>query len=234
MRIYKQLATVLIVPLLTACAATKQGAVPEDTGFLRAPDLLKPGKPGQAEQVYFKPGVDWSSYNKVLLHPVTVWRGKESQMTGVTAAQAQHMADYFYQLIHTALAKDFQMVTSPEPNTLRIKVAIIKLKESDIAMETVSTVVPQARLITSLASAGSGKPPSFVGQGSVQANVIDAETNELLSEGSDARVGGQSLSSVSINSWTDVENIMAFWVARTTYNLCKARKGTDCVAPKEN
>ncbi len=231
---YKQLATVLAVLMLTACAATKEGNVPEDTGFLRAPDLLKPGKPGQAEQVYVKPGVDWSSYTKVLLDPVTVWRGKESQMKGVTPTQAQHMADYFYQLIHTALAKDYQMVTSPEANTLRISVAIIKLKESDVAMETVSTVVPQARLISSLASAGSGKPPSFVGQASVQANVVDAETNELLGEGSDARVGGQSLNSVSMNSWTDVENIMTFWVARTTYNLCKSRKRTDCVAPREN
>ena len=47
---YKQLATVLAVLMLTACAATKEGNVPEDTGFLRAPDLLKPGKPGQAGQ----------------------------------------------------------------------------------------------------------------------------------------------------------------------------------------
>jgi hypothetical protein len=231
MKACRQLLTVVMITLLTACAATKQGAVPEDTGFLRSPELLKPGKPGQAERVYFKPGVDWSSYDKVLLDPVTLWRGRESQMTGVTPAQAQHMADYFYQLIHAGLAKDFQMVTSPQPNTLRISVAIIKLKEADVAMETVSTVVPQARLISSLASAGSGKPPSFVGQASVQVKVVDAETNELLGEGSDARVGGQSLSSVSMDSWTDVENIMKFWVARTTYNLCKARKGTDCVAP---
>lgn len=48
---YKQLTTVLVVMLLTACAATKGDAVSENTGFLRAPDLLKPGKPGQAEQV---------------------------------------------------------------------------------------------------------------------------------------------------------------------------------------
>lgn len=134
MRNYKQLTTVLMVLLLTACATTKQGVVPEDTGFLRAPDLLKPGKPGQAEQVYIKSGVDWSSYNKVLLNPVTVWHGKESQMKGVTPAQAQQMADYFYRLIYTVLAKDYQMVTMPELNTLRISVAIITLKEADVAM----------------------------------------------------------------------------------------------------
>jgi len=229
----KSIFVILTVMLLGACATTKEGEVLGHTGFLRAPQLLAAGKPGQAQQVYIKTEVDWASYDKVLLDPVTLWRGKESQMKGVTATQSQQMADYFYSLIHAALAKDYQMVSSPAPHTLRIRVAIIKLKEADVAMETVSTVVPQARLINTLVHAGSDKPPSFVGQASVQANIVDAETNELLGEGADARVGGQSLSSVSLNSWTDVENIMKFWVARTTYNLCNARKGTDCVAPAD-
>lgn len=231
MRHMTNMLLLLIVTGLTACATTKEGQVPEHTGFLRAPGLLKPGKPGQAQQRYVKPGVDWAAYDKVLLDPVTLWRGNESQMKGIPPADAQRMANYFYKLIYQALEKDYQMVTAPAPDTLRITVAIIKLKEAKVAMETVSTVIPQARLISSLASAGSGKAPSFVGQASVQVNVVDAETNTLLSEGADARVGGQSLNSVSMNSWTDVENIMKFWVARTTYNLCEARKGNDCVAP---
>ena len=226
----KSIFIILTVMLLGACATTKEGEVLGHTGFLRAPQLLAAGKPGQAQQVYIKPDVDWASYDKVLLDPVTLWGGKESQFKGVTPAEAQKMADYFFSLIHTALAKDYQMVTSPEPHTLRVTVAIIKLKEEDVAMETVSTVIPQARLLTSLANAGS-KSPAFVGQASIQANIVDAETNVLLAEGADARVGGYTLSSVSLNSWTDVENIMKFWVTRTTYNLCNARKGTDCVAP---
>ena len=226
----KSIFVILTAMLLGACATTKEGEVLGHTGFLRAPQLLAAGKPGQAQQVYIKPDVDWASYDKVLLDPVTLWRGKESQLKGVTPADAQKMADYFFSLIHEALAKDYQMVTSPEPHTLRVTVAIIKLKEADVAMETMSTVIPQARLLTSLANAGS-KSPAFVGQASIQANIVDAETNVLLAEGADARVGGYTLSSVSLNSWTDVENIMKFWVTRTTYNLCNARKGTDCVAP---
>ena len=226
----KSVFVLLTIALLGACATTKEGNVPEHTGFLRAPQLMTAGKPGQAQQVYFKPDVDWATYDKVLLDPVTVWRGKESQFKGVKPADAQKMADYFFSLIHTALKKDYQMVTSPEPNTLRVSVAIIKLKEADVAMETVSTIVPQARLLTSLTNADS-KSPAFVGQASIQANIVDAETNALLAEGADARVGGYTLSSVSLNSWTDVENIMKLWVARSTYNLCNARKGTDCVAP---
>jgi hypothetical protein len=100
-------------------------------------------------------------------------------------------------------------------------------------METVSTVVPQVCLISLIVHAGSDKPPAFVGQASIQANIVDAETNALLAEGADARVGGYTLSSVSLNSWTDVENIMKLWVARSTYNLCNAHKGTDCVAPTD-
>ena len=86
------------------------------------------------------------------------------------------------------------------------------------------------RIGLTIDNAGS-KSPAFVGQASIQANIVDAETNALLAEGADVRVGGYTLSSVSLNSWTDVENIMKFWVTRTTYNLCNARKDTDCVAP---
>ena len=155
MIVLKSIVIILTIMLLGACATTKEGKAPEHTGFLRAPQLMTAGKPGQAQQVYFKPDVDWAKYDKVQLYPVTVWRGKESQFKGVKPADAQKMADYFFSLIHTALAKDYQMVTSPQPNTLRVSAAIIKLKEADVAIETVSTVVPQARLLTSLANFGS-------------------------------------------------------------------------------
>lgn len=216
---------------LGACMSTKQGKAPDSSGFLPDYSLLHPGSEGQAEKVYIKPDVDWARYNKVLLDPVTLWRGKDSRFKGVSATDAQKMADYFYQLIYTSLEKDFKMVKSPEPGTLRISVALVKLKEADVTMETISTVVPQARLLTSLSDAASGSP-SFVGSASVEAKIVDAASGVLLAEGADTRVGGRALNSVDLDSWSDVENVMKFWVERSSYNLCKAQKRTDCIAPE--
>ena len=55
----------LAIKFLTACTTIKKGKVPGHTGFLISPQLLTSGKPGQAQWIYFKPGVDWVSYVKV-------------------------------------------------------------------------------------------------------------------------------------------------------------------------
>ena len=93
--------TVTIVIMLTACTSTREGEMPGQTGFLRAPELLKTEKSQQAQKIYIKPDVDWASYDKILLNPVTIWRGKESQMNGVSSADAQHIANYLYKQLHT-------------------------------------------------------------------------------------------------------------------------------------
>jgi len=232
MYLIKSMLIVFVVTLLAACATAREGEDLGQTGFLRAPQLLTAGGPGQAQQVYVKPDVDWASYDKILLNPITIWRGEESQLEGVTPAESQLMANYFYSQLYTELAKDYQMVTHPEPNTLRISVAIIKLKEANIAMETISTVSPMAHVVASITAANS-KSPAFVGQASVQANIVDAETNTLLAEGADARVGNYTLSSLSVDSWADVENIMNYWVAHAAYVLCTARHASNCVLPSD-
>lgn len=222
---------VVIMGLLIGCAATKPGPVPHYTGFLPDYSLLHEGKKGQAERVYIKPDVDWAGYTKIMLDPVTIWRGKESQLSGISQQDAQTMADYFYTLIYKKFAQDYQMVNKPGPDTLRFSVAIVKLDEDRVVLETISTIVPQLRLATNLVHLVSGWSP-LVGKASVEAKVTDAETGTLLAEGIDERIGAKTLSGLSLKSWGDVENVMKFWVDRSSYNLCKAREGGNCVAPK--
>jgi hypothetical protein len=220
----------LMLSLINGCAATKPGPVPQYTGFLPDYSLLQKGKPGQAERVYIKPDVKWAEYTKILLDPVTLWRGQESQLNGISQKDAQAMADYFYSLIYRKFAQDYEMVNKPSPNTLRFSVAIVKLEEDRVFLETISTIVPQLRLATGLVHRVSGQSP-LAGKASVEAKVTDAKTGTLLAEGVDERIGGKTISGLSLKSWGDVENVMKFWVNRSSYNLCVARDGTDCVAP---
>ena len=220
------------ISLLSACSTVNEGKMQTFSGFLRAPELLNDGTQGQVQKIYIAPDIDWAAYDKVMLNPVTIWRGKESQLEGVTPAEAQLMANYLFDRLNQALQKDYRMVSHPEPGTLRISVAIVKLKEENVVMETVSTVSPLAHVIAATAGAKT-KSPAFVGQASVQVNVVDATTNQLLAEGADARVGNYTLSSLSVDSWTDVENIMNYWVAHATNGLCIARKAENCVTPDD-
>lgn len=216
---------------LTGCAATKPGPVPQYTGFLQDYSILQQGKKGQVERLYSNPQADWKKYNKILLDPVTLWRGKGSQLNGISPSDAQHMADYFYQLMYHKFSRNYQMVTKPEANTLRISVAIVKLEEGHVALETFSTIIPQAKGITKLANLVTGKAP-LVGKASVEAKVTDAQTGTLLAAGVDERIGGKTLSSLSLSSWGDVEYVMQFWVNRASYNLCIKRGDSNCIAPE--
>lgn len=45
--------------------------------------------------MYFRPGVEWSRYRKILLDPVTGWKGKESAGRGISAQDEQMLVNYF-------------------------------------------------------------------------------------------------------------------------------------------
>ena len=214
------------------CAQTSRAPDIADSGFLGADyALLKPGKPDQAQLVYLRPGVEWSRYRKILLDPVTGWKGKESAGRGISAHDEQMLVNYFYSVIHGALEKEgFTLVTSPGPDTLRGRVAITKAQESDVALNVISTVIPALHALSSLEKAATGKP-SFVGEAQIEVKATDAATGELLAAGIDHRVGGKALDASIMTSWGDVENMMRLWANHGAHNLCRMQKRANCIAP---
>lgn len=231
--------TVVVIALavlcmqLASCALSKRARNVEYSGFLGNDyALLQAGDQEQAQERYVKPGVNWAVYNKILLDPVTIWRGRESSKEGLSLAEARKLVDYFYGLIYHKFVQRYQLVRASEPDTLRVQVAITKLGESHVVMDVVSTVVPQFRATSSLYGLVTGKP-AFVGSAAIELRVADAETGELLGLGVSHRVGGKTLNAESLNSWGDVENIMRYWVDHAYYNLCELQKRDDCIKPKE-
>src|SRR5262249_11223642 len=105
------LATAMLFPLLFgACSETAapqpnliervQGqtpAPPPPSGFLGADySLMTPAAEGSDQAAmlrYLNPSVNWSSYNKIIIAPVTYWAGDDSK---VSAADQQALCDYAY------------------------------------------------------------------------------------------------------------------------------------------
>lgn len=218
--------------VLGGCAATSRAPGVERSGFLGVDyDLLKPGNDQQAQLRYVRPGADWAAYHKILLDPVTIWKGKESSGQGISAHDEQILVNYFYSVIRGALEKEgLKLVSLPEAGTLRVQVAVTKANEANVALNVVSTVVPQLRLVSSLDQLATGKP-AFVGEGQVEVKVTDALTGELLAAGIDHRVGGKTLDASTFQSWGDVEAMMRLWADHGAYNLCLLQKRKGCIAP---
>ncbi len=223
---------VLMIAVFSGCAATKQAPITKSSGFIEDYSILRDGKEGEAQRLYIKSNVKWARYDKILLDPVTLWRGYDSRFRGISHSDAQHLADYFYNLTYARLAQDYKMVRKPASQTLRVSIAITKIDEANVALDVISNVVPQMRLVSKLKEVVTGKP-SFVGEVAIEMKVTDAKTGVLLGAAVDRRVGAKRLDQASLKSWGDIEQIIKFWVEKFSYRLCKGRGEKNCVLPQE-
>jgi hypothetical protein len=221
------------------CAATQEAKSVEKSGFLGDYSVLKEGqrstiKEGSEDQalwVYKNPAVDWRKYRKIWLDPVTVWvNQKDSQLKDVSVEDRQRLAALLWSKLDESFRKDYQMTYEPGPDVIRIQAAITEAESSNAVLDTVTSVIPQTRLLSGMVSLGRGVS-LFTGSSSVELKITESETGTLLVAAVDRRGGTKSLSGVT-NSWNDVEEAYRFWAEKSRYRLCQWRGGVICVEPK--
>lgn len=238
----RRIVGVMMISLLigaSGCASTQPAKSVEKSGFLGDYSLLKEGKRSmvkegaedQALLVYKNPAADWRKYNKILLEPVTIWMSqKDSQLKDVSVEDRQRLAALLWSKLNESLSKDYEMTTGPGPDVLRIQVAITEAGESHAVLDTVTSIVPQTRLLSGVKSLATGVS-AFTGSASGELKATDSATGTILAEAVDRRGGTKSLSGVT-NSWNDVEEAYRFWAEKLRYRLCQWRGGMNCVEPK--
>ena len=221
------------------CASTQEAKSVEKSGFLGDYSMLKEGErstfsqgaENQAVLVYKNPNVDWRKYRKVQLDPVTVWMSqKDSQLKEVSVEDRQRLAALLWSKLDESLRADYEMTSSPGPDVLRIQAAITEAESSNAVLDTVTSIVPQTRLLSGMKSLATGVS-LFTGSASAELKITDSTTGNLLGAAVDRRGGTKSLSGVT-NSWNDVDEAYRFWAEKTRYRLCQFRSGMSCVEPK--
>jgi len=226
----------LIAALLTGCAPTKQARSMETSGFLG--DLypkMRKGEEGEGLLVYRNPKIALiprGTYKKILLDPVQVWG--EAASDPAKQKDMEHVANMLHGLVYKSLSKDYEMVSTPGPHTLRFQAALTRADKADVVLRAVSTV-PAPMNVFALGSiaknAGTGKP-LFVGEISAEARFLDAESGEVLAASADRRVGNKRLDADSFDSWDDVYKAMEYWAELIRFRLCEKRGDDNCVKPK--
>ena len=205
-------------------------------GFLQnAYPLLQPGKEGEANLVYMNPKARWKNYNKISIDAVAVWLGKDSDATVeadmIPQEDVRDLANSFYKKLHEELSKDYTIVQSSGPDVMRLSVALTDVENGMPVLDTISTIVPQALLLSGAKKLATGTT-SFVGQASLEARLVDSQSGNLLAAGIDRRAGGKKLGK-GTGFWRDVENVLDYWAAKIRWRLCEQRGGKDCQAPEE-
>ena len=229
----------LLMFVVTGCASTQEAKSVEKSGFLGDYSLLKEGErstfqqgaENQALLVYKNPAADWRKYRKIWLDPVTVWMSqKDSQLKEVSVEDRQRLAALLWSEFDQQLRKDYVMTSQAGPDVMRIQAAITEAGSSNAVLDTVTSVIPQTRLLSGMKSVATGVS-AFTGSASVEVKITDSATGAILAEAVDRRGGTKSLSGVT-NSWNDVEEAYRFWAEKMRYRLCQNRGGMNCVEPK--
>jgi uncharacterized protein DUF3313 len=237
---HKMIGAVLVLMLVvTGCATTQEAKSVEKSGFLGDYSLLKEGQrsafaqgaENQALFIYKNPAADWRKYRKIILDPVTVWMsGKDSQLKDVSVEDRQRLAALLWSKMDESLRKDYEMTSQGGADVLRVQAAITEAGESNAVLDTVTSVIPQTRLLSGMKSLATGVS-AFTGSASAELKVTDSATGAILVEAVDRRGGTKSLMGVT-NSWNDVEQAYRFWAEKMRYRLCQWRGGLNCVEPK--
>ena len=221
------------------CASTQEAKSVEKSGFLGDYSKLKEGQRStfsegaedQALWVYKNPAAEWRKYKKIQLDPVTLWMSqKDSQLKDVSVEDRQRLAALLWKEIDEQLRKDYEMTSQPGPDVLRIQVAITEAGDSNATLDTVTSIIPQTRLLTGAKGMATGVS-GFTGSASAELKATDADSGTILVAAVDRRGGTKSLRGVT-NEWHDVEEAYRFWAEKLRYRLCQWRGGMSCVEPK--
>jgi hypothetical protein len=191
------------------------------------PNILVQGTDDQALYRYVNPKADVKQYTMVLIDPVLVY--KYAQLDKDELENYQKLANNAFVYLTKELEKDYRIVKTPEPGTLRVQMAIVDADSSKPVRNTLSTIVPVGMVLSLGKYTATGKQAG-VGEITVQMKITDANTGELLGAALDRRVGGKELSKLW-SDWHNADDALQYWAKRLSFSLCDMRGGAKCVKP---
>ena len=216
----------LCLLLLSACSTTQKVAINQSDlscAFLGSEcSLLTTGGKGEAGLRYINSTANWTQYNKILIDPVTFWAGSS---TTVSPSNQQMLVDYFSQQLKAQLGEKFEIVSQAGPGVLKLDVAIVDASSATPLLRSISMLVPQARVLSSLKYLATGTYP-FVGGAQGEAKVTDSVSGEILALAVDKRIGGGAFTNAFQWKWGDAENVVNAWINMITTKLSALTSGT--------
>lgn len=203
---------------LVACLALAVGCAPlrqrreavEPSGFLGDYSQLQKNENYPAYLIYVNPAANWSKYNAVIIDSVSFWGTSEK----LSPEDREKIAGMMYNALYDTLNKNFTIVNAPGPNVLRLRGAITEAQGSKVAMNVVTSVVPQLKVVTTVGGMAADTA-TLVGEASAEMEAIDSVTMQRLAAGVDRQTGTKALiRGHKFDKWGDVQDACNYWAER--------------------
>ncbi len=221
LRLLTMFSTLCIVLPLCSCSTTRQARSVEPSGFLNDYSLLEEGGSGQAALVYVNPNTDFTRYKSVIIDPVSVWAPEDSKLVRLDPEQLQNLVAHLQNSLTEELAKDYHLTTEPGPGTMRVRAAITEARGSKVVLDSVSTIIPNTRMLSTVTQLGVGTSVA-TGKAHGEVEILDSMTNERLFAGVDERYGSKAFRGM-FTKWGDVKDAFDHWSSRIRERLVAER-----------
>lgn len=196
------LASVMLWGSLAGCAQHKAA----QSGFLDNYAQLTPSPLVQGALAYTKPGMSLSQYDKFIVEPISIHFAPNAEGVTIAPAKLAELAQYLEDEAVKALSERYQIVLSPGPGVLRLRVAITDIKKGN----------PLLNLYPGTKLSGVG-----LGSASMEGEAIDSMTGERILAAVETR-RGEALSLEGVGVFDNAKQAMRYWVKRFVKRLDEA------------
>ncbi|NTJ62364.1 DUF3313 domain-containing protein [Agrobacterium rhizogenes] len=151
------------------------------SGLTSAPQLQPNTEDSSGRVPYrYKSNVDWRQYDKMIVDPVTVYRGPDNQFVKIADQDKTVLASYMQTQFTNKLRMRFALVNNPGPGTLRLHLTLTGAKDTTPVLGPFSHLDVGGNVINA-AQAIRGKEGTLAGSVSYAVEIYDAQSNRLLS-----------------------------------------------------
>ncbi|GES43601.1 uncharacterized protein DUF3313 [Rhizobium sp. ERR 922] len=127
----------------------------------------------------YKVVVNWNHYDKIIVEPVSIYRGKDSQFANMPEEDKQNLARYMHDKFSSVLAQRYSMTAIPGPSTLRLRLTLAGAEATNTVLGPASHL-DIAGGVYNTVQAARGKQGSMTGSATYAVEIFDSTSNRLL------------------------------------------------------
>ncbi|MCW8884474.1 MAG: DUF3313 domain-containing protein [Motiliproteus sp.] len=224
MKPIKTLTAVLLSGLIAA--GCQSNPTTEKSGFMSSYDGFKVREWSDGALVYMKPGSDLKAlakYKKLMIVPPEVWYGKQASYKGINPNELKYVTDGLVSKLKATFEPEYPIVDKPGKDVLLIRSAITGV-ERKYPDRSALGYIPIALLVEAGKNAASGAQGEeiIVYKASLEAEVFDSVTGELVAAVIDTRESDKQSVPEGQKNIKMVDNVLDYWVARFKRNWDRA------------
>jgi uncharacterized protein DUF3313 len=160
---------------LGGCANTK----PNATAAVPEAATMAPSETVGGRISWVKPDADFSKYSSVVIAPVSIYDGTDTDWGGTSDAARREVASYLQQTYTRAIAQSMQIVSTPGPKTMLLRMQLVGIESNVAVLSTVSRIYPGG-LVLNITKQASSAPGTFSGSVTYALMLYDSTSDTLL------------------------------------------------------